>query len=181
MKCGWHTPGRECSETSENPIRNCSGKHNQYIRNCLIRWFCIFFRGWQGSSAHSLCGHSCVLLPLLGTLWMQVGGDANARCSCPQDHWVLLLCDTPPQWVQGSAAVEIADPACRSCMLQEFDFWLNVTWCRSGGRGAVRAVWRPVAGVAGSGVSWDSRGVWGGTREACEAVSPLRVAEVTRG
>lgn len=38
-----------------------------------------------------------------------------------------------------------------------------------------------MAGVAGSGVSWDSRGVWGGTREAREAVSPLRVAEVTGG
>lgn len=49
---------------------------------------------------------------------MEVGGDANTGCSC---LWHKLL----SHYIQDSGLVEIADPACQFCVLEEFNFSLT--------------------------------------------------------
>lgn len=49
---------------------------------------------------------------------MEVGGDANTRCSY---LWHKAL----SQLIQDSRLVEISDPTCQLCMLEEFNFALT--------------------------------------------------------
>lgn len=51
-------------------------------------------------------------------------------------------------------------------MLEEFDLDLTKRdVMQVGDRSIMRVVWRPVAGLAGGNVGWESRAVWGDTAE----------------